>query len=113
LKDILDFNHGIDQRNLDGTPRLIAGKPVPADMTITRWPDDALKVLLEARNEYMAFHEGPNSPNEKTDPQKDFSAISIRWTKYAASVGAANNFDPGTFPAKTGLVAGETCNLVK
>jgi hypothetical protein len=113
LKDILDFNHGIDQRNLDGTPRLIAGKPGTADMTITRWPDDALKVLLEARNEYMAFHEGPNSPNEKTDPQKDFSAISIRWTKYAASVGAANNFDPGTFPAKTGLVAGEKCNLVK
>ena len=71
LKDILDFNNGINQRNSDGTLRLIAGKPVSADMTIARWPDDALKVLLEARNDYLASLEGPNNPNEKTDAQKD------------------------------------------
>jgi hypothetical protein len=35
------------------------------------------------------------------------------WTRYAVSVGAANKFDPGEFPARTGLVAGENCNLVR
>jgi len=113
LKDILDFNNGINQRNVDGTPRLIDGKPVSAKITIARWPDDALKVLLEARNDYMASFEGPNNSNEKADAQKDFSVISRAWTQYAASVGAANNFDPGEFPAKTGLVEGEKCNLVR
>ena len=29
----------------------------------------------------------------------------------AASVGATNRFDPGTFPSTTGLTAGGTCNL--
>ena len=112
LKDILDFNKGINQRNLDGTLRLIAGKPVSAKMTIARWPDDALKVLLEARNEYLASLEGPNNPNEKTDAQKDFAVILTAYKQYAASIGAADKFDPGIFPAKTGLVPGEKCNLV-
>jgi hypothetical protein len=113
LKDILDFNDGINQRNLDGTLRLIAGKPVSAKMTIARWPDDALKVLLEARNEYLTSLDGPNNPNEKTDAQKDFSVVLKAWKQYAASIGAADKFDPGEFPAKTGLVAGEKCNLVR
>jgi hypothetical protein len=113
LKGILDFNNGINQRNSDGTLRLIAGKPVSADMTIARWPDDALKVLLEARNDYLASLEGPGNPNEKTDAQKDFSTVLKAWKQYAASIGAADKFDPGEFPAKTGLVAGEKCNLVR
>ena len=113
LKDILDFNDGINQRNSDGTLRLIAGKPVSAKMTIARWPDDALKVLLEARNDYLASLDGPNNPNEKTDAQKDFSVVLKAWKQYAASIGAADKFDPGEFPAKTGLVAGEKCNLVR
>jgi hypothetical protein len=33
-------------------------------------------------------------------------------TQYAASAGATK-FDAGKFPAKTGLVAGEECTLVK
>jgi hypothetical protein len=32
-------------------------------------------------------------------------------TQYASSIGATK-FDPGKFPAKTGLVAGEECKLV-
>jgi hypothetical protein len=74
--------------------------------------DDALKVLLEARNDHIASLEGPNDTNQKTEPQKDFSAVSRALTRYAASVGA-DRFDPGTFPGKTGLVAGENCNLAK
>jgi hypothetical protein len=112
LKAILDFNKGVDQRNLDGTLRTISGKPVSAIMTLARWPDDALKVLLEARNDYIASLEGPNDPNQKTEAQTDFSAVSRALTRYAASVGA-DRFDPGTFPGKTGLVAGENCNLAK
>ncbi len=113
LNDILDINNGINQRNADGTLRSIAGKPVSADMTMARWPDDALKVLLEARNDYLASLDGPDNPNEKTEAQKDFSAILKPWRQYSTSVGATAKFDPGVFPAKTGLVAGEKCNLVK
>ncbi len=113
LKDILDFNSGINQRNPDGTLRLIAGKPVSAGMTLARWPEDALKVLLEARNDYLAFLEGPNNLTAKTDAQKDFTAILTAWKQYTASIGAADNFDPGEFPAKTGPVPGEKCSLVR
>jgi hypothetical protein len=112
LKAILDFNRGVGQRNIDGTPRLVDGKPVSAAMTMAMWPDDALKVLLEARDEYLASLAGPNDPSEKTAAQKDFTAISRALTQYTASIGATK-FDPGRFPAKTGLVAGQECRLVK
>lgn len=113
LKDMLDFNDGISQRNLDGTVLLVAGNPVSADITMARWPEDALKVLREARDDYLSSLEGPSDSNKKTNDQKDFSSILKLWTQYAASAGATNKFDPGKFPAKTGLVAGEECNLVK
>jgi hypothetical protein len=112
LKAMLDFNKGIHQRNTDGTLRLIAGKPVSAQITMARWPEDALKVLLEARDEYLASLEGPDNQNQRTDAQKDFSAILKAVNTYAASIGATK-FDPGRFPAKTGLFEGEDCNLVK
>jgi hypothetical protein len=50
LKAILDFNKEIEQRNIDGTPRMVDGRPVRAVMTLARWPDDALEVLREARD---------------------------------------------------------------
>lgn len=112
LKAMLDFNREISQRNIDGTLRLIAGKPVSARIVIARWPEDALNVLLEARDEYLAFLEGPGAPDKKTDAQKDFSSILKAMKKYAADIGATR-FDPGRFPAKTGLVKGEDCSLVK
>ncbi len=112
LKAMLDFNKGIQQRNVDGTLRLIAGQPVSAEITLARWPDDALKVLLEARDAYLASLEGPEDPTQKTDAQKDFSAVLKAVRQYAASIGATT-FDPGRFPAKTGLAKGEECSLVK
>ncbi len=112
LKAILDINIGINQRNIDGTPRLVDGKPVSAAMTMARWPDAALTVLLEATNDYLASLAGPSNPNEKTDAQRDFTVISTALTQYAASIGATK-FAPGRFPAKTGLTAGEECSLVK
>jgi hypothetical protein len=111
LKAILDFNRGIHQRNPDGTLRLIGGKPVSAAMTMARWPDDALKVLLEARDEYLAALAGPGSQNDKTEAQKDFSAVLRAVTQYGSGIGATR-FDPGRFPARTGLAAGQACNLV-
>jgi hypothetical protein len=110
---MLDFNKGINQRNPDGTLRSIGGKPVSAEITMARWPEDALKVLLEARDDYLASLAGPNNPNERTDAQKDFSTILTALKQYASSVGAIDHFDPGRFPAKTGLVKSEDCNLVK
>lgn len=111
LKSILDFNVGVDQRNVDGSLRMVEGKPVTAAMTLARWPDDALKVLLEARDEYMASLEGPDGPS-KTDAQKDFSSVWKALSRYAASMGATK-FDPGKFPAKSGLAAGQECTLVR
>jgi hypothetical protein len=113
LKDMLDFNQGVSQRNRDGTLRMVDGKPVSARITLAIWPEDALKVLREARDAHLASLERPKSPNERTDAQRDFSTILNAWMRHAASVGAANRFDPGTFPATTGLAAGETCNLVR
>lgn len=112
LKAMLDFNNGVNQRTLDGTLRLIDGKPVSAKITMAPWPEDALKVLLEARDQHLAFLAGPDGPGENTDAQKDFSTVLKALTQYASSTGATR-FDPGKFPAKTGLVAGEECNLVK
>lgn len=112
LKAMLDFNKGVHQRNPDGTPRLRDGKPVSAEITLARWPEDALKVLLESRDGYLASLEGPADPGQKTDAQKDFSAVLKAVKQYSASAGATT-FDPGRFPAKTGLVTGEDCNLVK
>jgi hypothetical protein len=111
LKAILDVNDGVNQRNLDGTPRLIGGRPVSAKMTMAPWPDDALRVLREARNQYLAFLAGPDAPGDKTDAQKDFSTVLNALTHYAVSTGATT-FDPGRFPAKTGLITGEECRLV-
>jgi hypothetical protein len=92
---------------------LIDGNAVSARITIAVWPEDALKVLLEARNDYLASREGPRNPSERTDAQRDFSTVLNAWTRYEASIGATGKFDPGEFPARTGLVAGETCNLVR
>lgn len=47
LRAILDINQGVGQRNIDGTPRLVDGKPVSAAMTLATWPDDALAALQD------------------------------------------------------------------
>ncbi len=112
LKDILDINRGIGQRNIDGTPRLVDGKPVSAAMTLAVWPDDALKVLQEATNDHMAALAGPADPAARTDAQKDFAQVATALAQYAAGIGATT-FDPGRFPAKTGLAAGQECRLAK
>ncbi len=112
LKAILDINKGINQRNIDGSLRLVNGKPVSAAMTLATWPDDALKVLHEATDAYAASLAGPAGAGEKTDAQRDFTTIHNALTKYAAGIGATK-FDPGRFPARTGLVAGQECSLVR
>ena len=112
LKAILDINKGINQRNIDGSPRLVDGNLVSAAMTMATWPDEALKVLLEATDAYLASLAGPNSPDEKTEAQRDLTTILNALTRYGASIGATK-FDPGNFPARTGLFSGQECSLVK
>ena len=112
LKDMLDINKGIQQRNIDGTLHLVDGKPVSARMTLARWPDDALQVLLEATNDYLASLSGPTGTSEKTEAQKDFTAIYKALMQYASNIGATR-FSPDRFPARTGVAAGEECGLVK
>jgi hypothetical protein len=80
---------------------------------MTIWPDDALKIVREATDDYLGSFDGSKGSGEKTDAHKDFSIISTAWKQHAKSVGAVDKFDPGRFPAKTGLVPGETCDLVK
>jgi hypothetical protein len=112
LKAMLDINRGLSQRNVDGSLRLVDGKPVSAAMTMAAWPESALAILLEATQDHLAALAGPASPNEKTDAQKDFSAVSQALSRYAENIGATK-FAPGRFPARTGLAAGEECRLVK
>ena len=112
LKAILDINKGVNQRNVDGSLRLVDGKPVSAVMTLATWPDTALAVLLEATNDYLTSLAGPVITSEKTDAQKDFSLINKALMQYSAKIGATK-FAPGTFPARTGLTTGEECRLVK
>ena len=112
LKDILDINLGVNQRNVDGTPRLVAGQPVSAAMTLAVWPDDALAVLREATDQYLASLAGPADPNTKTVAQKDFTALHQALVQHSKRIGATG-FAPSRFPARTGLVAGDECRLVK
>lgn len=112
LKTMLDFNRGVVQRNVDGTPRLLDGQPVSAQMTLAAWPAPALATLREATGDYLAMLSGPPEASQKTEAQKDFSLLITALQKYAASIGA-REFAPGKFPARTGLKAGEDCALVK
>jgi hypothetical protein len=112
LKAILDINQGIEQRNLDGSVRLVEGKPVSAAMTPAVWPDAALTVLKAATDDYLAALAGPADPVKKTEPQKDFAQIANALKQYAAGIGA-DRFEPGRFPARTGLSAGTECGLVR
>jgi hypothetical protein len=111
LKDMLDINESVQQRNPDGTLRMEAGRPVSAKITLATWPDGALRVLREARDAYLASLEGAN-PSSPTDAQKDFSLVLTAWKKHAASVGAQDTFTPGEFPGTAGLSPGTKCNLV-
>ena len=110
LWDILEINKGVHQREVDGSRRILNGKPVSAAMTLTRWPDEALKVLKEATDDYLAALAGP--AEGKTDAQQDFNRFYTAFRQYAISIGATS-FDPGTFPGRTGLKAGEQCRLAK
>jgi len=110
LNDMLSINEAVQQRNLDGTPRLEGGKPISAKITLATWPEDALTVLREARDAYLASLEGTNL-SARTDAQKDFSLVLSAWKRHAASVGASDNFAPGEFPGSVGLSAGAKCNL--
>lgn len=112
LKAMLDINKGISQRNSDGTPRLVDGKPVSAAMTLAKWPDAALATLRDATNDYLASLAGPTDPTQKSDAQKDFTVIATALQQYAARIGATA-FAPGKFPARSGLLAGEECPLAK
>lgn len=95
LGDMLAINAGIVQRNHDGTPKVMNGKPVSAKMTLAVWPDADLKTLKQAADDFFAKLEGGA---EKTDAQKDFSIISAAWKGHAKAVGG-ETFSPGTFPA--------------
>lgn len=112
LQAMLDINEGVAQRNLDGTLRRVDGKTVSAAMTLARWPDEALKALKEATDDYLAALSGPPDAARKSEAQKDFSQLVTALKQYAAEIGATE-FAPGRFPARTGLSAGAECDLVK
>jgi len=108
LKDMLDFNEGISQRNPDGTVRLVDGKTVSARITMAPWPEEALKVLRAATTAYLASLAGPSEASARTDAQRDFSTVLDAMTRFAP--GARPTRLAG-FPATTGLTSGEACRL--
>ena len=95
LKAMLDINKGVNQRNIDGTLRLVDGKPVSAAMTMAAWPDDALKVLHEATDEYLASLAGPRwSGRRRPTRRRTSRPCMTALTQYAAKVGATNSTRP-------------------
>ena len=114
LKAMLDFNRGIGQRNIDGSPRRLAGQPEPvsAAITLARWPDDALATLRQATDDYLQELAGPAEAAQKTEAQRDFAEVIGALRKYAASIGATR-FAPDNFPARSGLAVGEACRLTR
>ncbi|MBM4200950.1 MAG: hypothetical protein FJ189_06650, partial [Gammaproteobacteria bacterium] len=109
LKDILDFNNGIAQRNTDGSVRLVTTRdskrwweeprqrPVSADVTLATWPQKALDVLLEGRNRFFARL-------ESEDPE--FGIIWDAAHSFAKRKGY-DQFDPAPFPS-----ANSQCDVV-
>jgi hypothetical protein len=108
LKDMLDFNDGTNQRNPDGTVRLVNGNPVSARITMAPWPDEALKVLRVATGAYLASLAGPSEASARTDAQREFSTVLDAMTRFAPGAGPTRL---AGFPATTGLAAGESCRL--
>lgn len=108
LKDMLDVNDGIDQRNPDGTVRLVDGRPVSARMTMAPWPEEALKVLRGATTAYLASLAGPGEASARTDAQREFATVLDAMTRVAGSAGETTL---DGFPATTGLAPGESCRL--
>jgi hypothetical protein len=107
LKDMLDINDGIHQRNPDGTVRLVDGRPVSARMTMAPWPEEALKVLRAATTAYLTSLAGPSDASARTDAQREFSTVLDAMTRFAGA-GATKL---ASFPATTGLTPGEGCRL--
>lgn len=112
LQDMRDINTGVVQRNPDGTVRLVDGKAVSARITLAAWPDDALAILEQATDDYFARLGGPAASDAKTDAQKDFTIIAAAWNGFAKAAGA-DRYDPGHFPARTGLAPGKTCEVAR
>src|SRR5262245_33578779 len=111
LKDMLDINQGVQQRNLDGTTRLQDGKPTSAKITLAVWPEEALTVLREARDAYLASLEGAH-PSARTDAHQDFSLVLSAWNAMRPAWVANDTFTPGEFPGSVGLSPGAKCNRV-
>jgi hypothetical protein len=108
LKDMLDFNDGIDQRNPDGTVRLIDGKPVSARITMAPWPEEALKVLRVATTAYLGSLTGPSEAATRTEAQCEVWTVLDAMTRFGAAAGATKL---DSFPGTTGLAPGEVCRL--
>jgi hypothetical protein len=108
LKDMLDINDGINQRNPDGTVRMVDGKPVSARITMAPWPEESLKVLRVAATAYLASLVGPSEASVRTDAQRDLATVLDAMTRFAGGIGATRL---ASFPATTGLGPGESCRL--
>jgi hypothetical protein len=108
LKDMLDFNDGINQRYPDGTVRLVDGRPVSARITMAPWPEEALKVLRVATTTYLASLTGPSEASARTDAQRELATVLDAMARFAGGAGATKL---AAFPATTGLAVGEACRL--
>ena len=105
---MLDFNDGINQRNPDGTVRLVNGRPVSARITMAPWPEEALKVLRVATTSYLGSLAGPGDASARTDAQREFATVLDAMTRFAGGAGATKL---AGFPATAGLASGATCRL--
>jgi hypothetical protein len=84
LKNILKHNNGEVQLNLDGSPILINGNTVSADMKLAEWPQAALDRLKTATDEYLELLKGVDPPNAN---QSDYRTVISALRTYMQEIG--------------------------
>lgn len=62
---------------------LVDGGPVSARITMTPWPEEALKVLRVATTAYLASLVGPSEAGARTDAQRELATVLDAMTRFA------------------------------
>ncbi|HEX7505871.1 MAG TPA: hypothetical protein VF550_03805 [Polyangia bacterium] len=83
LKNILQHNDGQVQLQLNGTPLVVNGKTVSADIKLAEWPDAALDRLKTATDVYLELLKGGTSP---TPDQLEYRTVIAAHRSYMQQI---------------------------
>ena len=100
LRDIIDFNVGIEQLNQDGSLKLEDGNPISARMTMTEWPKESLDALELGTSVYL---------NSLKETNREFAIVYGAMQNFTDIPVSPEELPP--FPSTLGLVPGEPCKI--